>query len=344
MEEILEMPKAIDKVDNNTSSAFTFIDLFAGIGGFHTAMHELGGECVFASEIDKFARITYEENYKKKSPQIFENNNFNADITDEALDYSDIPNFDIVCAGFPCQAFSYAGLKKGFADTRGTLFFNVEQIVKAKQEAHKKDPSVKIPKVLFLENVKGLKNHDKGRTYETIKAHLQGLGYEVREEILNSKHFGVPQNRERIFIVAWDKAQTGVDEFYHPFGIKKDGTPIFDRDKRDELCVPVCVGDILFLNEELEKIEVEEGRTYTISQKLWDGHQRRKREHKKKGNGFGYSLFRDDSPYTSTISARYYKDGSEILIDQSHIDKRPRKLHPVEAARLQGYPIDDSCI
>ena len=117
---------------------FKFIDLFAGIGGFHIAMHENDGECVFASEIDKFARITYEENFKKTSPKIFKNGNFNIDITDPNLNYDSIPEFDILCGGFPCQPFSHAGLKKGFNDTRGTLFFNIQEIIHSKIKAHKK--------------------------------------------------------------------------------------------------------------------------------------------------------------------------------------------------------------
>lgn len=327
------------KEKKEISTGFNFIDLFAGIGGFHIAMHSVGGKCVFASEIDKFARVTYEHNYKKWSPEMFESGNFNQDITDPDLDYGDIPSFDVLCAGFPCQPFSHAGLKKGFGDTRGTLFFNIEEIVRTKIEAAEKQKNKNlIPKVLFLENVKGLKNHDKGRTFATIRLHLEELGYEVRAEVLNSKNFGVPQNRERIFIVAWYKELVKAEDFKFPWGLDKESNPIFDRNL---VSCDTNVGQILLKETELEKLEQHSGRTYTISDKLWDGHQRRKKEHGEKGNGFGYSLFQDDSPYTSTISARYYKDGSEILIDQSLLGKRPRKLHPIEAARLQGYPIDE---
>ncbi len=322
-------------------TAIRFIDLFAGIGGFHIGMHTIGGHCVFASEIDKFARVTYEHNYKKWSPEIFENNLFNQDITDPNLDYKNIPAFDVLCAGFPCQPFSHAGLKRGFGDTRGTLFFNIEQIVKAKIDQAKKhkDDSL-IPKVLFLENVKGLKNHDKGHTFAVIKANLEELGYEVRAEVLNSKNFGVPQNRERIFIVAWYKKLIKAEDFKFPWGIGREGETIFEKSKRDSLSIPTALGHILLDEKELNKFEQQQNKTYTISEKLWEGHVRRRKEHGEKGNGFGYSLFKDDSPYTSTISARYNKDGSEILVDQSLLDKRPRKLHPIEAARLQGYPID----
>jgi len=322
---------------------FRFIDLFAGIGGFHIAMHENGGKCVFTSEIDKFARQTYEHNFKKISPEIFENGNFNQDITDPNLDYSKIPDFDILCAGFPCQPFSHAGLKKGFDDTRGTLFFNIKEIVRAKIEANKLNKKVTVPKILLLENVKGFKNHDKGNTFRVVKRTLNELGFEVAAEVLNSKHFGVPQNRERIFIVAWYREAIKKTNFKYPFGLNENNEVIFEKEKRDEEAKRVCVGDILLTDKELEKLEKRDNKTYTISEKLWSGHKRRRVEHAEKGNGFGYSLFNAKSPYTSTISARYYKDGSEILIEQKGSNgrpERPRKLHPFEAAKLQGYPID----
>jgi DNA (cytosine-5)-methyltransferase 1 len=322
---------------------FRFIDLFAGIGGFHIAMHENGGKCVFASEIDKFARQTYEHNFKKFSPDLFENGNFNRDLTDPDLDYDKIPDFDVLCAGFPCQPFSQAGLKKGFDDTRGTLFFNLKEIVKRKIERNKNNTNVTIPKVLLLENVKGFKNHDKGNTFKVIKNTLNDLGYEVAAEVLNSKHFGVPQNRERIFIVAWYRDLVKTTDFKFPFGLDNTGSVIYEKSKRDEFAKKIKVGNILLSTKKLENLEKAADRTYTISEKLWAGHKRRKIEHAKKGNGFGYSSFNELSLYTSTISARYYKDGSEILIEQDNVNgrpDRPRKLHPVEAAKLQGYPID----
>jgi len=322
---------------------FKFIDLFAGIGGFHIAMHENGGECVFASEIDKFARQTYEHNFSKISPELFTGGHFNQDITDSALVYSNIPDFDVLCAGFPCQPFSHAGLKKGFDDTRGTLFFNIKEIIRAKIEANKRDKKVAIPRVLLLENVKGFRNHDKGNTYKVIKHTLNDLGYEVAAEVLNSKHFGVPQNRERIFIVAWHRDSVKKNDFKFPFGLTQKDEVIYEKEKRDELAKKIKVGDILLTNKELQQFENRDNKTYTISEKLWEGHQRRKIMHAEKGNGFGYSIFNSQSSYTSTISARYYKDGSEILIEQKGVKgkpDRPRKLHPVEAAKLQGYPID----
>lgn len=264
---------------------FKFIDLFAGIGGIRMPFDELGGECVFTSEWDKYAQKTYLANYGEL-PE--------GDIT--KIPVEKIPSHDLLLAGFPCQPFSMAGKKKGFDDTRGTLFFNIEEIVRY----HK-------PKVLFLENVKNLKSHDKGRTFKVIQEHLEALGYKVYSQVLNAKDFGLPQNRERIYIICF---RDDVDFSYPtPTGIK------------------TRVGDIL---------EKEVDPKYTISDRLWAGHQRRKIEHRNKGNGFGFSLFNSESPYTSTITARYHKDGAEILIEQN--DKNPRKVTPREAGRLQGYP------
>lgn len=185
-------------------------------------------------------------------------------------------------AGFPCQAFSVAGLRKGFEDTRGTLFFDVARIAKK----HK-------PKLIFLENVKGFKNHDKGKTLRVVQETLEGLGYQVFYEILNARNFGLPQNRERIYIVAFLK-----DKF---------NEISFDFSELKKINIESRLGNILEKNID-EK--------YTISDKLWEGHKRRKAMHEEKGNGFGYSIFNEDSKYTSTMSARYYKDGSEILINQ----------------------------
>ncbi len=264
---------------------FSFIDLFAGIGGIRIGFEDVGGECVFTSEWDISAQKTYQANFGE-IPY--------GDITE--IKPNEIPPFDILLAGFPCQPFSMAGLKKGFDDTRGTLFFDILRIV----EYHK-------PRVVFLENVRNLASHDKGNTLKVIVNSLEDLGYKVFYKVYNAKDFGVPQNRARIYIIAF------IDnvDFVFPEPPK----------------IKTRLGDIL---------EKDVDSKYTISDKLWSGHQRRKKEHKEKGNGFGYSLFSEDSEYTSTISARYYKDGSEILIDQK--GKNPRKLTPREAARLQGFP------
>jgi DNA (cytosine-5)-methyltransferase 1 len=276
---------------NQTKSSYKFIDLFAGIGGIRLGFKQVfkdKSSFIFASEIDKFAQTTYASNYGHLP---------SGDITQ--IEPKEIPKFDILLAGFPCQPFSNAGLKKGFEDTRGTLFFDIARIIKYHQ-----------PKVVFLENVKGFKNHDKGNTFKVVKETLEEQGYKVFAKVLNAKHFGVPQNRERIYIIGF--LDHDVD-FEFPEPLEK----------------AVKVGDIL---------EKKVDDKYTISDKLWAGHQRRKLAHKAKGNGFGYSMFTHDSEYTSTISARYYKDGSEILIKQK--TKNPRKLSPREAGRLQGFPND----
>ena len=270
------------------NSKYNFIDLFAGIGGIRRGFEKVfkdDSSFVFSSEIDKYAQITYELNYGEKPF---------GDITQ--INEQEIEKHDIILAGFPCQAFSIAGLRKGFEDTRGTLFFDVARIA----QYHK-------PKVIFLENVKGFVNHDKGNTFKVVKETLENIGYSVFYKVLNAKDFGVPQNRERIYIVAFLK---GNIEFSFPEPITKH----------------LKLGDILE--------EVVDSK-YTISDKLWAGHKRRKEEHKQKGKGFVYCLFNHESKYTSTISARYYKDGSEILIEQKNMN--PRKLTPREAARLQGY-------
>ena len=271
---------------------FRFIDLFAGIGGIRIPFQEKGGECVFSSEWDKFSQKTYNANFGEIPA---------GDITKISSD--DIPDFDILLGGFPCQPFSQAGLHKGFDDTRGTLFFEIERILRDKR-----------PKAFLLENVKQLKGHDHGRTFRIIMQHLEQLNYFASAKVLRAADYGVPQIRERIYIVGFDKEYFSIPENYEfPF---PEPSGISTR-----------VGDIL------ENIVDDK---YTISDKLWDGHRRRKRENREKGKGFGYSLFNEKSPYTSTISARYYKDGSEILIEQK--GKNPRKLTPRECARLQGFP------
>jgi DNA (cytosine-5)-methyltransferase 1 len=310
---------------------FTFIDLFAGIGGFHTAMHSVGGKCVFASEWDKYARISYEANYMNIEPSLFAKDEdgkylyFNEDIT-EAIP-KEIPPFDVCCGGFPCQPFSIAGLRRGFEDTRGTLFFNIANIVKQKID------SGNPPKVLFLENVKGLKTHMKGETLKTILATLDELGYAYNYDILNAKYFGVPQNRERLFIIAWYKDTVPAKTFRFPYGIDPNGNTIYEKTK--DLADKVIQTKLSEIFEPEDTVD----EYYTISDRMWIGHQERKKRNRANGKGFGYSLFNGDSTYCSTISARYWKDGSEILIDQSEKGLNPRRLTPVEAGRLQGYRI-----
>ena len=271
---------------------FNFIDLFAGIGGIRIPFQELGGKCVFTSEWDSFAQKTYRINFGGEIA---------GDITQ--VDAKDIPDFDVLLGGFPCQPFSQAGLRKGFSDTRGTLFFDIERIMIEKR-----------PKMFLLENVKQLKGHDKGRTFKVIEEHLKALNYSVNSQVLRAGDFGVPQNRERIYIVGFDRDYYELPEYFN----FEFPTPPKTKTR---------LGDIL---------EQEVDAKYTISQKLYDGHIRRKEKHKQKGNGFGFSLFNSESEYTNTLSARYYKDGSEILIEQKGV--LPRKLTPRECARLQGFP------
>ena len=274
---------------------FKQIDLFAGIGGIRLAFQRHGGYNVYSSEWDKFAQTTYRINFGETP---------DGDIT--VVDENDIPDHDILLAGFPCQPFSQAGLHKGFEDTRGTLFFDVARIIKAKR-----------PKAFMLENVKQLKWHDKGKTIRVILSVLDELNYYVPDpQVLNAYHFGVPQNRERIIIVGFNKDYLPENhkEFKYPEG---------------HIDESIRVGDIL---------ETNVGDRFTISDKLWQGHQSRKRMHEEKGSGFGFCLFNEDSKYTSTISARYYKDGSEALIEQ--FGNNPRMLTPRECARLQGFTDD----
>lgn len=278
--------------ENNEDADYTMIDLFAGIGGTRLGFHQTNRvRSVFSSEIDKFSVKTYKANFGE-TPF--------GDITE--IDEKDIPEHNILVAGFPCQAFSQAGKKLGFKDIRGTLFFDVARIINKKK-----------PEAFLLENVKNLKSHDKGRTFKIIINTLEEIGYEVYTMLYKAKDFGAPQSRERIYLVGFNKEKVpNYSEFKCPVPTHKDKTR---------------VGDIL---------ETKVSDKYTISNKLWEGHKRRKLEHKAKGNGFGFGLFNEDSLYTNTLSARYYKDGSEILIEQK--GKNPRKITPREAARLQGFP------
>ena len=232
---IMEFAKTIPYGESVDHPSFKFIDLFAGIGGIRIPFQELGGKCVFTSEWDKFAQKTYRLNFGEEP---------SGDIT--LIDEKSIPDFDILLGGFPCQPFSQAGLKKGFSDTRGTLFFEIERILKEKK-----------PKAFLLENVKQLRSHNKGRTLAVILEHLDALNYYVKFEVLRAGDFGVPQNRERIYIV-------GLDKDY--FDLSNDYDFQFPKPSN----IKTRLGDIL-------ENDVDE--KYTISDALWEGHQRRKREH-----------------------------------------------------------------
>jgi DNA (cytosine-5)-methyltransferase 1 len=276
---------------------FKFIDLFAGIGGIRMAYQNNKGKCVFSSEWDSFAKKTYEANYGEVPF---------GDIT--KIPENEIPDHDLLLGGFPCQPFSIAGVSKknslgrqhGFLDkTQGTLFFDIARIIEHKR-----------PKAFMLENVKNLVSHDKKKTFKVITETLEELGYTVYHKVLDAKYY-VPQHRERIIIVGFDKSVFKENEKFQ-----------FPKPPDTELAIK----DILE-----EKVEDK----YTLSDKLWNYLQEHKRKHQAKGNGFGYGLT-DINGVSRTISARYYKDGSEILIPQGK--KNPRRLTPRECARLQGFP------
>lgn len=278
---------------------FTFIDLFAGIGGFRIAMQRNQGKCVFSSEWDKMAQRTYYANFGEIPF---------GDITKEETKKWIPDKFDILCGGFPCQPFSIAGVSKkislgrkhGFDDEKqGNLFFHIADII----QKHR-------PKAFFLENVKNLVSHDKGNTFKVIKETLIDLNYSFHFKVLNGKSF-VPQNRERTFMVGFDK------EKYH--GKENFEFPVLPEPTKK-------VKDILE-----KKVDAK----YTLTDHLWKYLQNYAKKHQAKGNGFGFGLV-DLNGITRTMSARYYKDGSEILIPQKN--KNPRRLSIREAANLQGYP------
>ena len=286
---------------------FKFIDLFAGIGGFRIAMQSLGGKCVFTSEWDKEAQKTYRANFGEVPF---------GDITKE-LTKGFIPDgFDVLCAGFPCQAFSIAGKRGGFEDTRGTLFFDVAEIIQRKQ-----------PKAFFLENVKGLRNHDKGKTLSTILHVLRDdLGYYVPEpQIINAKDFGVPQNRERIFIVGFRK-DLGVNDFEYPEPSNKKVT-FADIKEKD---VPAT--------------------KFFLSTQYLQTLKNHKARHEHKGNGFGYQIISDDDIANAVVCGGMGRERN-LVIDNRITDYIPtthikgevnregiRKMTPREWARLQGFP------
>ena len=295
---IMQFLKQQNKDQIPENADFRFIDLFAGIGGMRLAYESAGGHCVYSNEWNKYSQQTYYANFGEQP---------DGDIT--KVDENLIPDHDVLVAGFPCQPFSIAGVSKkqsmgkatGFEDkTQGTSFFDVCRILKAKR-----------PKAFMLENVKNLCSHDRGRTFKVITESLEELNYEVFYEVLDGQNY-VPQHRERIIIVGFDRERYGKDIKFK-FGI----TPVSPKP---------------LMRDILEK-KVED--KYTLSDKLWDYLQRYAAKHKAAGNGFGYGIA-DPNGVSRTLSARYYKDGSEILIEQD--GKNPRRLTPRECARLQGFP------
>lgn len=302
-------------VPANESGRFRFIDLFAGIGGLRRGFEDLGGRCVFTSEWDKYSQQTYLANFACEHVVV-------GDITKVPVE--DIPAHDLLLAGFPCQPFSIAGVSKknalnrphGFADeTQGTLFFNVAQIIKHHR-----------PRAFLLENVKNLVNHDKGRTFEVIHRTLTAeLGYQVHWKVINSKAF-VPQQRERIFIVGFREANDFTfDDLDLPNLLNgpRLGSILHPEDGTEEIDPPYTCGNIGSVAAK-----------YTLTDHLWDYLQRYAEKHRSAGNGFGFGLV-GPGDVARTLSARYYKDGSEILVAQP--GRNPRRLTPRECARLMGF-------
>lgn len=310
---------------------FNFIDLFAGIGGFHIALHEIGGRCVFASEKDKFARLTYEANFKKLSPQLFTSGHFNEDINSEHLEYSEIPDFDILCAGFPCQPFSYSGKNRGFQDkARGTLFFSILKILEAKR-----------PKALFLENVKGLKSHNNGKTLETIIESIRALGYYPKWKILDSLKFGLPQKRERWYCVGFLEET----DFEFPEG-------------SEEIVKLSSIVDVNDANEKLRLPPQEVKRIENHFRKAKNGERVRHDNSQysassKKGRHGIYSFQKSDGSlrfHVGDIAKTQIQEGFYSCLDTysstiiyNRVPKLwdlNRKLSVLECKRLQGFPDD----
>lgn len=295
---IRQMINQYNVKNNKKDAAFSFVDLFAGIGGMRIAYEQVGGKCVYSNEWNKYCQQTYFANFGEQPDD---------DIT--KVKEEDIPDHDILVAGFPCQPFSIAGVSKknslgrptGFEDkTQGTLFFDVCRILKAKR-----------PKAFMLENVKNLKSHDHGRTFRVIMESLDELDYQVFYAVLDGQNY-VPQHRERILIVGFDRKRYGRDIDFEFKITPKEPKPV--------------MRDILEKNVDDK---------YTLSDKLWIYLQNYAAKHRAAGNGFGYGIA-DPDGISRTLSARYYKDGSEILIEQE--GKNPRRLTPRECARLQGFP------
>jgi DNA (cytosine-5)-methyltransferase 1 len=296
---------------------FRFIDLFAGIGGIRMAFEAHGGRCVFTSEWNPFAQKTYLANFPNSTHTL------EGDIT--KVDEKDIPDHDVLLAGFPCQPFSIAGVSKknalgrahGFADeTQGTLFFDVARIIAAKR-----------PAAFLLENVKNLVSHDKGNTFRIIRKVLEDeLGYHIECKVVDGAHF-VPQHRERILIVGFrEKTDFTFDDLVLPSDKPTIAKILHPEDGSEKPEAHYTTGP----NAKVDK-------RYTLTPNLWAYLQNYAAKHKAAGNGFGYGLVGPDS-VSRTLSARYYKDGSEILVRQPR--KRPRRLTPRECARLMGFPDD----
>ena len=316
LEKILSETSPFEETDGGD---FTFIDLFAGIGGIRLGFERAGGRCVFTSEWDEYSRKTYRANFP-------DNCGIAGDIT--KIEAASIPDHDVLLAGFPCQPFSIAGVSKknalgrphGFAcETQGTLFFDVARILAEKR-----------PRAFLLENVKNLLSHDKGRTFKVIRETLvERLGYEVFWRVIDGRRF-VPQHRERIVIVGfrdpvlfdWD------DAFLPEIGPE---SPRLEKILHSEDGLEIDCDESRFLDER--------GRVrskYTLTDNLWRYLQEYAEKHRAKGNGFGFGLV-DKNDFARTLSARYYKDGSEILVDRGE-GENPRRLTPRECARLMGFP------
>lgn len=297
---------------------FRFIDLFAGVGGIRMAFEAQGGQCVFTSEWNTFAQKTYLANFPQSAHTLA------GDITQ--VDEHDIPDHDVLLAGFPCQPFSIAGVSKknalgrahGFADeTQGTLFFDVARIIAAKR-----------PAAFLLENVKNLVSHDKGNTFRVIKKALQEeLGYHISYRVVDGSHF-VPQGRQRILIVGFrEPTDFDFDDLHLPADKPTMASILHPQDGTESPEAHYTTGP---------KAKVDT--RYTLTPKLWAYLQAYAAKHRAAGNGFGFGLVGPDS-VARTLSARYYKDGSEILVAQGS-RKRPRRLTPRECARLMGFPDD----
>ena len=290
-------------VEEKTLNKYKFIDLFAGIGGFHYALSSFGAKCVFASEWDKYAAETYETNFNLKP---------HGDVT--LIKENTIPNHDILCGGFPCQAFSISGKQKGFEDTRGTLFFDIARII----SYHK-------PKIVFLENVKNLAKHDSGKTFQTILQTLDNLGYNVFSKVLNSSNFGLPQNRERVYIVGFEKSINS-ENFKFP----------------ENLNIPISLEDVLEDNPNdakiIERSDIEIYKDFYIEEDIFGNRTLPNKPiqiGKVNKGGQGERIYH---PAGHAITLSAYGGGVGSKTGLYKINNRIRKLSTRECARIQGFP------